>query len=917
MVGGPGEELTATAQTSVFDASPITEAAVPAPKQGNAEAEQFDISLDRMSDSALREEAADLRARLTEASVFRIHAQHLFYRRAILKVELRLSIADAASQVALLFTAAVVCAIPLAPQGWRTLLVRAGIAGSVLLVGSVWSGFRSLRSLMHPGHPLRETPPPEIRALTQRLTRFLDGADGSAASPSLPVAPEADLNLAFATSSIAWLNTGHEPVDGFYKSLPAGRRKVRLLILRPGNFDAELNCSLYVSDVAYPYDALSYVWGDETSARETVTLDGKPFVIRHNLAVALRHLRRQKVDRMLWVDAVCINQNDIDERNRQVAMMSEIYEHADSVVVFLGADDERPCSELFDFLHALRAAEEYHADSVLEKTDIPAVLDQLQPLLQKPWWSRVWVVQEFACARRDPVLVFGHRQTDARTFWRGLDLLRERLMANLYPRDGWLSNRQGERPSESGLHLVGGVDSVAEDWHMLQMRYSFASWRNRFHPAMYSIFDLLTITRAHRATDPRDHVFALNSLMMEPFQTALAPDYNKTMAAAYTRTAACLLCIQSWSEIYNLFPVGLNPELPSWVPDFSQGLRLDMHSDHDRLWRLAPRITTIGQMDCCVSAGVLAAHGVDCGEVTSVEDFDEDEEGFLLRQPRGPGFPRRYMSLAKASHVLGRSDFEMIASSARSKNNKTDNVDFGEKLYRLFAACGWDPNQPPFITREDVAEMVKTLSPQQKSNIFVMLNRKSLGFLGQSRSFGDWDQDIMSELERMVKLIRENRRLQHLVKDKDRAARLRQKTERGRWKLDQIEEDLRTDALESAKGITQVRQAAAEFEQRANALGDGERDSATTALVTAAARIKYAMVCTAFGMVGVAPPSARQGDRLVMLHGMPSLFVARACGDDGHQLVFVGRVIVLEDPVERIRKGIEDGVLAEKMMRFR
>ncbi|KAF4630773.1 hypothetical protein G7Y89_g7369 [Cudoniella acicularis] len=83
------------------------------------------------------------------------------------------------------------------------------------------------------------------------------------------------------------------------------------------------------------YEALSYTWGS-TSSTGTITLNGCPFEVTKNLEAALRHLREQDALRTLWVDAICIDQENVEERCREVARMSSIYYHARRVVVWLG-----------------------------------------------------------------------------------------------------------------------------------------------------------------------------------------------------------------------------------------------------------------------------------------------------------------------------------------------------------------------------------------------------------------------------------------------------------------------------------------------------------------------------------------------------------------------------------------------------
>ncbi len=123
-----------------------------------------------------------------------------------------------------------------------------------------------------------------------------------------------------------------------YAPLCATRQEIRILILAPAqDFNAEICCDLsHVSlDDKPVYEALSYTWGDPQITK-TVLLKGSSFQVTTNLATALRHLRHKDEPRVLWADAICINQANITEREQQVAIMSRIYTLASSDVLWLG-----------------------------------------------------------------------------------------------------------------------------------------------------------------------------------------------------------------------------------------------------------------------------------------------------------------------------------------------------------------------------------------------------------------------------------------------------------------------------------------------------------------------------------------------------------------------------------------------------
>lgn len=115
---------------------------------------------------------------------------------------------------------------------------------------------------------------------------------------------------------------------------------IRVLILEPGRQSDSLKASLEerrLHDATTLYEALSYCWGVfDLSSSQRIEIQGSAVRISGNLDEALRSLRSEQEQRVLWVDFVCINQTDIQERVGQVNMMGEIYRQAAKVVVWLG-----------------------------------------------------------------------------------------------------------------------------------------------------------------------------------------------------------------------------------------------------------------------------------------------------------------------------------------------------------------------------------------------------------------------------------------------------------------------------------------------------------------------------------------------------------------------------------------------------
>jgi hypothetical protein len=248
--------------------------------------------------------------------------------------------------------------------------------------------------------------------------------------------------------------------DVVYPGQPLPSNHIRLVRLLPGTWTDPIRCQLFEDhDGTTKYQALSYVWGSQHVTRP-IFLNGREFPITFNLEGALRHLREHFKDNhgmmVFWIDALCINQKDVEERTNQVQLMGSIYKKCQQVVVYLddrldgrlridkppavtsfgssngtmGRFEEKgeasDICAIFSMFQAL--AEDKHL------TEIPAftsntsnvstnpcqlkLFEALRRMMHPPftpWWSRIWVVQEVSAAT--PVLVvYGSTSIPWRTF---------------------------------------------------------------------------------------------------------------------------------------------------------------------------------------------------------------------------------------------------------------------------------------------------------------------------------------------------------------------------------------------------------------------------------------------------------------------------------------------------------------------
>ncbi|OCL14918.1 HET-domain-containing protein [Glonium stellatum] len=144
-----------------------------------------------------------------------------------------------------------------------------------------------------------------------------------------------------------------------------------------------------------PYEALSYCWGSESPSSPILVNESYQISVRANLESALRRLRHKEKSRYLWIDAICINQEDIQEKAHQVARMADIYNEAGQVNVWLGEENEDSALAI-DFIkrHLLNLEEFDYLTTVPAKREWSA----LARLLRRPWFTRRWVIPEIALA---------------------------------------------------------------------------------------------------------------------------------------------------------------------------------------------------------------------------------------------------------------------------------------------------------------------------------------------------------------------------------------------------------------------------------------------------------------------------------------------------------------------------------------
>ncbi|KAK3355245.1 heterokaryon incompatibility protein-domain-containing protein, partial [Neurospora tetraspora] len=333
-------------------------------------------------------------------------------------------------------------------------------------------------------------------------------------APGLPAAPGTSSADAETSAGV------QSPKQNLYYNVPLARGHIRLLQLLPHkNEDAAIHCRLFCTALdskgTRPYEALSYVWGSEDKPC-SISINGCDLPVGENLYAALLHLRDHSIERTIWIDAICINQGDKEEKGHQVQSMAKIYAKASRVIVWLG--EEAAGSD--QALEEIRIAAE---PSTRRLDDNAGILT----LLQRPWFQRIWVLQEVAAARHI-LIKCGSAEVDGSAFCLGLDALNlsNELSADLQAR------------ILSVTYLIRGA--------IFRPKY-VTNQSDNFSLNIRPLGELIEMYHTREATDRLDKVYALLGMSSDnPTAAGLFADYDI-----------------SWKQLFNKLIHFLLPELVS------------------------------------------------------------------------------------------------------------------------------------------------------------------------------------------------------------------------------------------------------------------------------------------------------------------------------------------------------------------
>lgn len=306
------------------------------------------------------------------------------------------------------------------------------------------------------------------------------------------------------------------------------------------------------------YEALSYTWGSPKSCKAIFVQDSDgeqwKLLVTKNLALALQHLRSATTPRTLWVDAICINQEDIKERNTQVKRMTSIYSLAHRVVVWLGPGS--PSSSLamstLEYLgeqvEMSREGNIIHTPGAVERhwykesTDLPydtRTWNAVLRLSERNYFTRVWIMQELHLSNHRTVIQCGSETMS------------------------WMNLRKALNCLSTKRNLPS---------HLFREQFARVAGLANYDPRE-PYRELTRSIQDRNCSNERDRVYGLLGLMPKGLRESITPNYEITVSEVYTQHAVAQIEFFQRLDVLGEcgIPGGSNPEraidAPSWVPD--------------------------------------------------------------------------------------------------------------------------------------------------------------------------------------------------------------------------------------------------------------------------------------------------------------------------------------------------------------
>lgn len=336
-----------------------------------------------------------------------------------------------------------------------------------------------------------------------------------------------------------------------YQPVQSSNNEIRILFLKSArSFNSPIHCDIKIVNLEgkVKYEALSYTWGTENNLQK-IFIQGQPFLVRENLYAALKRLRMTFTTRSLWIDAICIDQNNITEKEFQLPLMTKIYEGASQVCVWLGEASDLSAVALKGFssqwsVQRIRANRRHgylvppfrermaSSEAIKASSELFKELDtgELRELLSRPYWTRVWIMQEAIVAKKLLLICGG----DAAP-WEGVQEYIESMT------------------DFRGAIQVFGI-TMNPEFDLLDKGYSrIEDLRQRWQEKRWdiSIYEILYEFRQLDCSNPNDRVYGFLGLVGQSLGFKITPRYMSSTEHVYMDLAQTLIVQRKTLDILN------------------------------------------------------------------------------------------------------------------------------------------------------------------------------------------------------------------------------------------------------------------------------------------------------------------------------------------------------------------------------
>ncbi|KAJ4293188.1 hypothetical protein N0V90_008470 [Kalmusia sp. IMI 367209] len=371
-----------------------------------------------------------------------------------------------------------------------------------------------------------------------------------------------------------------------YQYNPIQEDHFRLLRVSRSWIMAQFECELvsfYLKSARLPeYTAVSYAWGPDPSKPRAIGVGGKSLRVTESAFQVVQSLAPVKGERYIWVDFICINQEDVMERASQVKRMGFIYSKATQVTVLLNTvtpvdyDDSdlvvhhlnKMNKKLREDAWTLDQRVSHHRQAQAGTPPVSPGWAALNRLFEREYWSRAWVVQEIAMAQK-LIVVYGDNELS----W---DDLSNFAYSFQDPDNGSALDLLGVMFSGGSIPLI----SIMKIILITNMRRDFTEGGG------LSIHDLFFHGLQFNATDPRDNIYAFLGLIGAPIPQQIEPDYTISALDLFLNATRFLMATDQPLWFLNFAGRGFgdrsiqsrfcnlnDSDLPSWVPNWSSALK--------------------------------------------------------------------------------------------------------------------------------------------------------------------------------------------------------------------------------------------------------------------------------------------------------------------------------------------------------